>query len=155
MIAYVGDFGLAKVVSSMVPAQESSSSIGIRGTIGYVAPEYGTSNLVSTQGDVYSYGIFLLEIFTNRRPTDDSFEEYVSLHSFVCTALSDDVMKIIDPLIQEEHDKNINKIKDCMVSVLNIGVACSNDLPRDRMSMTNVVHELHKIKNRYLAADRC
>ncbi|KAL0388069.1 UNVERIFIED_CONTAM: putative LRR receptor-like serine/threonine-protein kinase [Sesamum radiatum] len=38
MIAYVGDFGLAKIVSSMVPAQESSSSIGIRGTIGYVAP---------------------------------------------------------------------------------------------------------------------
>ncbi|KAK4394049.1 putative LRR receptor-like serine/threonine-protein kinase [Sesamum angolense] len=155
MIAYVGDFGLAKIVSSMAPAQESSSSIGIRGTVGYVAPEYGTSNLVSTQGDVYSYGILLLEIFTNRRPTDDSFKEYVSLHSFVCTALSDDVMKIIDPLIQEEHDKNFNKIKDCMVSVLSIGVACSKDLPRDRMSMTNVVHELHKIKNRYLAADRC
>ncbi|KAL0377034.1 UNVERIFIED_CONTAM: putative LRR receptor-like serine/threonine-protein kinase [Sesamum calycinum] len=58
MIAYVGDFGLAKIVSSMFPAQESSSSIGIRGTVGYVAPEYGTSNLVSTQGDVYSYGFF-------------------------------------------------------------------------------------------------
>ncbi|KAK4394050.1 putative LRR receptor-like serine/threonine-protein kinase [Sesamum angolense] len=124
----------AKIVSNMFPAQESSSSIGIRGTIGYVAPEYGTSNLVSTQGDVYSYGILLLEIFTNRRPTDDSLKEYVTLHNFVSTALPDGVMEIItDPLIQIEHDKNINKIKDCMVSVLSIGVACSKDLPSDRM----------------------
>ncbi|KAK4394048.1 putative LRR receptor-like serine/threonine-protein kinase [Sesamum angolense] len=154
MIAYVGDFGLAKIVSSMFPAQESSSSIGIRGTVGYVAPEYGTSNLVSTQGDVYSYGILLLEIFTNRRPTDDSFKEYESLHSFVSTALQDDVKEIMDPLIQIEHDKNINKIKDYLVSVLSIGVACSKDLPRDRMSMTDVVRELHKIKDRFLAVDR-
>ncbi|KAK4425127.1 putative LRR receptor-like serine/threonine-protein kinase [Sesamum alatum] len=154
MIAFVGDFGLAKIVSSMFPAQESSCSIGIRGTIGYVAPEYGTSNLVSVQGDVYSYGILLLEIFTNRRPIDDSFKEYVNLHSFVSTALPDGVMEIIDPLIQTEHDEDINKMKDCMVSVLSIGVACSKDLPRDRMSMTNVVHELHKIKDRYLAIDR-
>ncbi|KAL0456543.1 UNVERIFIED_CONTAM: putative LRR receptor-like serine/threonine-protein kinase [Sesamum latifolium] len=154
MIAYVGDFGLAKIVSSMFPVQESNSSIGIRGTIGYVAPEYGTSNLVSTQGDVYSYGILLLEIFTNRRPTDDSFKEYESLHNFVRIALPDDVMEIMDPIIQIEHDKNIKKIKDCVVSVLSIGVACSKDLPRDRMSMTDVVHELHKTKDRYLAADR-
>ncbi|KAL0283626.1 UNVERIFIED_CONTAM: putative LRR receptor-like serine/threonine-protein kinase [Sesamum angustifolium] len=153
-IAYVGDFGLAKIVSNMFPAQESNSSIGIRGTVGYVAPEYGTSNLVSTQGDVYSYGILLLEIFTNRRPTDDSFKEYESLHSFVSTALQNDVMEIMDPLIQIEHDKNINKIKDCMVSALCIGVACSKDLPRDRMSMTDVVRDLHKIKDRFLAVDR-
>ncbi|KAK4394052.1 putative LRR receptor-like serine/threonine-protein kinase [Sesamum angolense] len=39
MTAYVGDFGLAKIISSMCPIQENSSSIGIRGTIGYVAPE--------------------------------------------------------------------------------------------------------------------
>ncbi|KAL0283624.1 UNVERIFIED_CONTAM: putative LRR receptor-like serine/threonine-protein kinase [Sesamum angustifolium] len=156
MISYVGDFGLAKIVSNMFPAQESSSSIGIRGTIGYVAPEYGTSNLVSTQGDVYSYGILLLEIFTNRRPTDDSLKEYVTLHNFVSTALPDGVMEIItDPLIQIEHDKNINKIKDCMVSVLSIGVACSKDLPSDRMSITDVVRELYRIKDRYLATDGC
>ncbi|KAL2230330.1 probable LRR receptor-like serine/threonine-protein kinase At3g47570 [Sesamum indicum] len=154
MIAYVGDFGLAKIVSDMFPAQESSSSIGIRGTIGYIAPEYGTSNLVSTQGDVYSYGVLLLEIFTNRRPTDDSFKEYATLQGFVSAALSDGILKIIDPLIQIENDKSINKITDCVVSVLSIGVACSKDLPRDRMSMTDVVRELHKIKDRYLSANR-
>ncbi|KAL2230331.1 probable LRR receptor-like serine/threonine-protein kinase At3g47570 [Sesamum indicum] len=154
MIAYVGDFGLAKIVSDMFPAQESSSSIGIRGTIGYIAPEYGTSNLVSTQGDVYSYGVLLLEIFTNRRPTDDSFKEYATLQGFVSAALSDGVLEIIDPLIRIEHDKNINKITDCVISILSIGMVCSKDLPRDRISMKDVVRELHKIKDRYLATDR-
>ncbi|KAL0388074.1 UNVERIFIED_CONTAM: putative receptor-like protein kinase [Sesamum radiatum] len=151
MTAYVGDFGLAKIISSMCPTHENSSSIGIRGTIGYVAPEYGMSNLVSTQGDVYSYGILLLEIFTNRRPTDDSFAEYINLHNFVSTTLPDRVMEIMDPLIQIEHDMNmINKIKDCTVSILNIGVACSRESPTERMSMTDVVIELHKIRYCYL-----
>ncbi|KAL0283622.1 UNVERIFIED_CONTAM: Receptor kinase-like protein Xa21 [Sesamum angustifolium] len=151
MTAYVGDFGLAKIISGLCPTQENSSSIGIRGTIGYVAPEYGMSNLVSTQGDVYSYGILLLEIFTNRRPTDDSFAEYINLHNFVSTVLPDHVIEIVDPLIQIEHDMNmISKIKDCTVSILNIGVACSRESPTERMLMTDVVIELHKIKDCYL-----
>ncbi|KAL0388072.1 UNVERIFIED_CONTAM: putative receptor-like protein kinase [Sesamum radiatum] len=151
MTAYVGDFGLAKIISSMCPTQENSNSIGIRGTIGYVAPEYGMSNLVSTQGDVYGYGILLLEIFTNRRPTDDSFVEYINLHNFVSTVLPDRVIEIVDPLIQIEHDMNmINKIKDCTVSILNIGVACSRESPTERMSMTDVVIELHKITDPFL-----
>ncbi|XP_012845860.1 PREDICTED: probable LRR receptor-like serine/threonine-protein kinase At3g47570 [Erythranthe guttata] len=67
MTACVGDFGLAKIISSILSPQESSGTIGIRGTIGYVPPEYGTSNTITRKGDVYSYGILVLEMFTNRR----------------------------------------------------------------------------------------
>ncbi|KAG8369429.1 hypothetical protein BUALT_Bualt14G0012800 [Buddleja alternifolia] len=151
MTAYVGDFGLAKIVTSILPAHDqSSSSIAIKGTVGYVAPEYGTNDLVSTQGDVYSYGILLLELFTNRRPTDiDSFENHVNLHSFVNNALPDRVMEIVDPVLSEigPHEMDSNKMKDFMVSVLSIGVACSKEVPRDRMSMPDVVNQLHKIRD--------
>ncbi|EYU37531.1 hypothetical protein MIMGU_mgv1a022754mg [Erythranthe guttata] len=101
MTACVGDFGLSKITSS-IPESSSSSTIGIRGTFGYVPPEYGMSNSVSTKGDVYSYGILVLEMFTNRRPspTDDSLSENGNLQNFVSAALPNRVMEIVDPLIR-------------------------------------------------------
>ncbi|KAI3470230.1 hypothetical protein Pfo_026893 [Paulownia fortunei] len=124
MTACVGDFGLAKIISSILPPHENSSTIGIKGTIGYVPPEYGTSDSVSTKGDAYSYGILILEMFTNRRPTDDSFEDHVNLHSFVSAALPDRIMEIVDPHIQIGPGMNNSKIEDCMASILSIGYYC-------------------------------
>ncbi|XP_011099080.2 probable LRR receptor-like serine/threonine-protein kinase At3g47570 [Sesamum indicum] len=147
MTALLGDFGLARVVSSMFSRHESSS-LAIKGTIGYIAPEYGTSNMVSTSGDVYSFGIFLLEMFTNRRPTDGELSSHSSLHDFVSRALPSQVTEVLDPFIVHEYKHSMDSIiKNCMVSVLGIGVACSKQLPGDRMSMMDVVNELHKIKN--------
>ncbi|KAL7106337.1 hypothetical protein ACP275_07G106200 [Erythranthe tilingii] len=147
MTACVGDFGLAKIISSILPQNQSSSSIGIKGTFGYVPPEYGTSNSVSTKGDVYSYGILVLEIFTNKRPTDDSFMDHVNLHNFVEAALPDRVMEIVDPHIRiGPHQNDNNKFEDCMCCIFSIGLSCSKELPRERKSMTDVVSELHKIQ---------
>ncbi|KZV25867.1 receptor-like protein kinase [Dorcoceras hygrometricum] len=146
MTAYIADFGLAKMVADLVSADESSSSFGIKGTIGYVAPEYSTNNVISTQGDMYSYGILLLEIFTNRRPTDEAFKDHLDLHSFVSNTSPDDVMKIVDPLMRVASYKG----KDCIASVLKIGVACSRTIPRDRMPIADVVNELCKIRNYFV-----
>ncbi|KAL8048777.1 hypothetical protein ABFX02_07G088900 [Erythranthe guttata] len=146
MTAYVGDFGLAKIISSIHSSQESSGTIGIRGTIGYVPPEYGTSNTITTKGDVYSYGILVLEMFTNRRPTDDSFMDHVNLHNFVVAALPDRVMEIVDSLIRIGPHQNSSKIEDFMASIISIGVSCSKEVPRERMLMKDVINELQKIQ---------
>ncbi|XP_051139023.1 probable LRR receptor-like serine/threonine-protein kinase At3g47570 [Andrographis paniculata] len=157
MVANVGDFGLAKVISKITeefPAVMSESgSMGIKGTIGYIAPEYGLGDMVSIQGDVYSFGILLLEMFTNIRPTNEAFNERSNLHTFVCNALPDDTMDILDPFIAQEII-NSQKAEKSMVSILKIGVACSNELPRDRMAMTDVVTELSKIRSAYVADER-
>uniref|UniRef100_A0A5B7C875 non-specific serine/threonine protein kinase n=1 Tax=Davidia involucrata TaxID=16924 RepID=A0A5B7C875_DAVIN len=149
MTAHVGDFGLAKVISTISTdlEQHQSTSVAIKGTIGYVAPEYGTGDMVSTHGDVYSYGILLLEMFTGKKPTDDTFKDDVSLHNFVKCALPNQVMEIVDPRILEHE--TTSRFKDCMVSILRIGVACSMELPRDRVQMGDVVSELHKTRNVY------
>ncbi|KAK4487592.1 hypothetical protein RD792_005760 [Penstemon davidsonii] len=145
MTAQVGDFGLAKVISNTFSTRESSSSIAIKGTIGYIPPEYGMSGKVSAEGDVYSYGILLLEMFTGRRPTDGAFNDHsTTLVDIVTSALPSQVMEIVDPIILHE-----NKNKDCVVSILEIGLACSKELPKDRMSMTDVVKELCKTKCLY------
>ncbi|KAJ3681647.1 hypothetical protein LUZ60_014220 [Juncus effusus] len=59
MSALVGDFGLAKFLLHPTNKQsvDSRSSTGIRGTIGYAAPEYGAGGHTSTSGDVYSFDL--------------------------------------------------------------------------------------------------
>ncbi|THG01377.1 hypothetical protein TEA_006328 [Camellia sinensis var. sinensis] len=153
MTAHIGDFGLAKIISTILSnmAQGPSNSVAIRGTIGYVAPEYGMDDMPSTLGDVYSFGILLLEMFTSKKPTNDMFKDHLNMHIFVKNALPERVMEIVDPYILLEH-KTTRWLNDCMVSILRIGVACSMESPRDRLEMGSVISELHKIKNTYMNA---
>ncbi|KAJ9174639.1 hypothetical protein P3X46_013262 [Hevea brasiliensis] len=123
MVAHVGDFGLAKFLPHLMnPTQ--SSSIGVRGTIGYAAPEYGLGSEVSMNGDVYSYGILLLEMATGKEPTDDIFVEGFNLHNFARMALPNRVLEIVDPiLLQEDEGGNNNEgptqaRNDCKVECL-------------------------------------
>ena len=110
--------------------------------------EYATGNRASPLADVYSYGILLLEMLTSKKPTDNVFKDDLSLHSFVESALPDQVMEIVDPRILSE-DELISWLKNNLVSVLRIGIACSMESPRDRIQIQYVVNELCKIKNAY------
>ncbi|CAL2229001.1 unnamed protein product [Prunus armeniaca] len=66
--------------------------------------EYGMGGQVSILGDIYSYGILLLELFTGKRPTDDMFKDGLSIHQLAAMALPDHVMDIIDPSLLLELD---------------------------------------------------
>ncbi|KAJ9160305.1 hypothetical protein P3X46_025718 [Hevea brasiliensis] len=150
MVAHVGDFGLAKVLSkvSADSKDDKSTSAIIKGSIGYVAPEYGMSKGANIQGDVYSFGILLLEMFTAKRPTDDMFQEDLNLHNFTRIALPNRVKDIVDQnLISDEEIGG--RIQECLVSVLKVGISCSVESPRDRMKIIDVVRELHLIKEAY------
>ncbi|XP_057537940.1 probable receptor-like protein kinase At5g20050 [Amaranthus tricolor] len=61
--ALVSDFGLAKLMGK----EESMVVTRIRGTRGYLAPEWILEKGVSTKSDVYSYGMLLLELIGGRR----------------------------------------------------------------------------------------
>nr|XP_023880287.1 putative receptor-like protein kinase At3g47110 [Quercus suber] len=154
MTAHVGDFGLAKFVLELTNPKQSSS-IGIRGTIGYTPPEYGLGSEVSTKGDMYSYGILLLEMITGKRPTNSVFEGGLNLHNYASMTLSDGVMKIVDPKLLNNVDEVLgnhnyslaNKIEECLISMVKVGVACSMELPQERWDISKAISKLHLVRD--------
>ncbi|CAN1838553.1 Probable LRR receptor-like serine/threonine-protein kinase At3g47570 [Linum perenne] len=145
MVAHVGDFGLARFLSAV--KNPSSSTIGIKGTVGYAPPEYGMGNEVSIQGDIYSYGILLLELFTGKRPTDDTFKDGLSLHNIVKNALSKQrTSEAVDPILLNSSDEARKDLEKLMSSILEIGVACSSDIPQERASISEVLSSLTAIR---------
>ncbi|PKU63546.1 putative LRR receptor-like serine/threonine-protein kinase [Dendrobium catenatum] len=164
MVAHVSDFGLARLLidTTKQSSQTSTSSIALKGTIGYAAPEYGAANNISVEGDVYSFGIILLELFTGRRPIEETFNEGLTLHLFVKASLPERAMDIVDPylLLQEEDDevgeglrrmKVVSKFElDCIISVLTVGLHCSEESPTERIQMAQAFNELNAIRNIFL-----
>ncbi|KAL4576195.1 hypothetical protein LXL04_012284 [Taraxacum kok-saghyz] len=152
MMAHVGDFGLARFLGTN---SNQSNTSGFRGTIGYAPPEYGVGNEMTSSGDVYSFGILLLEVMTGKRPTDDIFNEGLSLHKFADIAFPDHVSDVIDNdllnSLQEDAIAtqctlaNAKKINECLSSTLKIGISCSLESPPQRLKIENVVHELQYI----------
>ncbi|KAM0839898.1 hypothetical protein ACQ4PT_060015 [Festuca glaucescens] len=156
MSARVGDFGISRIIQENTSGgmQNSYSSMGIRGSIGYVAPEYGESSAVSPPGDIYSLGILLLEMFTGKSPTDDTFRDSLGLHKFAADALPDRTLEIVDPTIWlhgEPHDNVTSRIKECLVSVFRLGISCSKQQPRDRTLARDAAAEMHAIRDAYIA----
>lgn len=115
--------------------------------------EYGLGEQVSKSGDMYSYGILLMELFTGKSPTDDMFGENFGLHEYVKTSLPDAVNEIVDPLaIDENLDSHVktDKLTVCLASILQIGVKCSAHEPQERLDSYQVLTKLGKIRDMLL-----
>ncbi|KAF8674765.1 hypothetical protein HU200_048047 [Digitaria exilis] len=159
MTAHVGDFGLARLRtdSTSVGNSDSTTSVAINGTIGYVAPECAVGGQVSTASDVYSFGVILLEIFIRRRPTDEMFKDGLSIAMYTEMNIPDKILQIIDPQLVQElglsqedlvtADENAAR---CLLSVMSIGLCCTKSAPSDRISMQEVSAKLHAVKDSYL-----
>ncbi|KAL7238886.1 hypothetical protein ACSBR2_004896 [Camellia fascicularis] len=153
LVGHVGDFEIARFLSIVNQnfSSNQTSSYGIRGTIGYIAPEYGMRSEVS----------IVLEMFTRRRPTNGMFRDGIDLHNFVEAILPDRVVKIMDPILLQEREKGetslkntkenrlirYHKIQDFIISIFQVRVACSVKLAREMMNITNVVAKLQSTRN--------
>ncbi|CAL4981180.1 unnamed protein product [Urochloa decumbens] len=152
MTARICDFGLARFFDNV----STSSTSAVKGTIGYIAPEYAAGGRVMLSGDVYSFGIILLEMFTGRRPTDDTFKDGMSIVSFVEASFPDHITEIVvDAQLLEEID-DYEALKECTVtamecvqSVLRVGLSCTCQSPNERMSTRELPMKLQAIKESY------
>lgn len=105
---------------------------------------------ISSKGDVYSYGVLLLEMFTGTCPTHEKFIDAMSLHKHVATNFPNGVAEILDPtMLQNDLDGNSEIIQSCVLPMLKLGLSCSMASPRDRLGMAQVSAAILDIKHEF------
>ncbi|GLJ28655.1 hypothetical protein SUGI_0564750 [Cryptomeria japonica] len=146
MAALVTDFGISRLVGTPNSIDSiSTATFALKGSIGYLAPEYGLGGDVSIKGDVYSYGILILEMVTRKRPSDDMFVGDMNLRKWVSSAFPNRLAEIVD----WELFRDVNESMDdnrCLLSFIHVGLLCSSESPRERPSMRDVANSLESLK---------
>ncbi|CAK9168887.1 unnamed protein product [Ilex paraguariensis] len=158
MTALVTDFGISRLIKggdesiSVHDSPSFCSTDGLLcGSIGYIAPEYGMGKRASTQGDVYSFGVLLLEIVTRKRPTDILFSEGSSLHQWVKSHYPYKLETIVEDAILRyaphspfAYDKKI--WSRVIVELIELGLMCTQCSPSTRPTMLDVAQEIGRLK---------
>ncbi|KAF0901974.1 hypothetical protein E2562_011804 [Oryza meyeriana var. granulata] len=153
MRAVISDFGIAKLISGAGAATvgESSSTNDesapcnsitglLQGSVGYIAP----GGHPSPQGDVYSFGVMILELITGKRPTDVIFHEGLTLHDWVRRHYPHDVAAVVAhaPWQYAPPTTSPAAADVVVVELIELGLVCTQHSPALRPNMVDVCHEI-------------
>eukprot|EP01018_Ginkgo_biloba_P010710 Gb_12130 [translate_table: standard] len=135
--AKVSDFGLAKLISR----EHSHVFTTLRGTRGYLAPEWLTNSAISDKSDVYSFGMVLLEIIGGRKnfvPTEASEKCHFPAYAF--KQLQEGKLKeILDAKLDYNADD------ERLLRTVRVALWCIQEDAALRPSMVKVVQMLEGV----------
>ncbi|WOL04148.1 hypothetical protein Cni_G12869 [Canna indica] len=149
--ARITDFGLARLVRTSAGDGDTSSPFlnGDFGEFGYTAPEYATSSDPTTKGDVYAFGIVLLELVTGQKATEITSDA-------AGEGFKGNLVDWVNRLsatgkIHEAIDRSLQgKGKDDeIIQVLKIASGCVVSQPKERTSMYKVFQSLKTFGDAY------
>ncbi|KAM7506199.1 hypothetical protein LguiB_005103 [Lonicera macranthoides] len=134
--AKVSDFGLSKIG----PANHSSShvSTNVKGTFGYVDPEYLVTHRLTRKSDVYSFGVVLLEVLSGRQAVDlKRCEEQWGLAGWAKECIKKrELDQIIDPNLRWQI------LQDSLTAFVKIADQCLHYRSKKCPTMAEVVASL-------------
>ncbi|XP_060177708.1 probable LRR receptor-like serine/threonine-protein kinase At3g47570 [Lycium barbarum] len=147
-LGHVSDFGIAKLLG------EGEAFVQTRtiATIGYIAPEYGQDGIVSTNCDVYSFGILMMETFTRKKPSDEIFTENLSIQRWVSDSFPSEIHKVVDSNLVQPVDEQIDAKMQCLLSIMELALSCTLVTPDARISMEDALSTLKKIRLRLVSS---
>ncbi|XP_047941064.1 putative wall-associated receptor kinase-like 11 isoform X2 [Salvia hispanica] len=137
-VVRVSDFGTSRSVST----NQTHLTTLVKGTFGYLDPEYFQSSQFTEKSDVYSFGVVLVELLTGQRPIslDKTEEERGLATRFLACMEGKCVDTILDPQVRE------NGREDEVTLVAELAQRCLNLKGRMRPTMQEVATELESLK---------
>ncbi|VFQ82472.1 unnamed protein product [Cuscuta campestris] len=137
--ARVSDFGMARLVNALDTHLSVST---LAGTPGYVPPEYYQSFRCTTKGDVYSFGVILLELLSGKKPINT--QEFGDDNNLVSWAKllhkSKRSDEIFDPqLVADSPGDSDDHHRQQLHEYLKIAFACLEEKPYQRPTMIQVM----------------
>ncbi|KAI6695941.1 hypothetical protein NL676_023651 [Syzygium grande] len=133
--AKVSDFGL----SVLLPEGEDDFEDLVKGTFGYLDPEYFRTSRITAKSDVYSYGIVLLELLSGRKPLvmiEDGGRSIVGV--VVPCIVEGEIAQALDPNMPIPAPFEMTAV----AQIAYLAVDCVKMYSGDRPSMTSVVDRL-------------
>ncbi|MCH97314.1 receptor-like protein kinase feronia-like, partial [Trifolium medium] len=136
-LAKVSDFGLSKVGPSGMSTTHVSTMV--KGSLGYLDPEYYMFQRLTLKSDVYSFGVVLLEVLCARPPlVRDLDKKTASLVCWFQRCYDDGVAieQIVDPLLRDSITS------ECLNCYCKLALSCLHDDGSQRPTMSQVVGDL-------------
>ncbi|KAL9453550.1 hypothetical protein AB3S75_009204 [Citrus x aurantiifolia] len=134
----VSDFGLAKLVGR----EFSRVLTTMRGTRGYLAPEWISGVAITAKADVYSYGMMLFEFVSGRRNSQESEDGKVKFFpSWAAKQIVEgsNLISLLDPRLEGNADE------EELARLCNVACWCIQDDETHRPSMGQVVQILEGV----------
>ncbi|KAJ0112258.1 hypothetical protein Patl1_02938 [Pistacia atlantica] len=113
--------------------------------------KYGLGEKPSTSGDVYSFGVMLLELFTGMSPIQESFSGELNLVKWVESSFPENVMQVLDAELNnlQHQGQSINPEKQnhVLIIIIGLGLSCTKDSPDRRISIREALRSLKTAKD--------
>ncbi|XP_076927556.1 putative receptor-like protein kinase At5g24010 [Bidens hawaiensis] len=133
--AKIADFGLAKI--GPINQTRTHVSTAVKGTFGYMDPNYFYTGRLTRKSDVYAFGVVLIEVLSGRPALDESLDEGLAIWA-------QDLIKqgklshIVRPSLRDHISKSSLKEFSC------IAARCLISHPNQRPTMTEVLGSLDR-----------
>ncbi|KAL2465127.1 Wall-associated receptor kinase-like 10 [Abeliophyllum distichum] len=137
-VAKISDFGISRSIA----VDQTHLTTLVKGTFGYLDPEYFQSSQFTEKSDVYSFGVVLVELLTGQRPISSAKtgEERSLATRFLSCMEAENLEKILDPQVLEQGKR------EELTIVAKLAQRCLNLNGKKRPTMKEVAMELEIVR---------